>query len=181
MCADIAKLPAPREILLASRELPGLGALLACLNPVVQVRLLEGDADPIAAIARALAHGSLEALHLVGNGAPGELSITNAPPIDAEAARGLPPAASRRLEINLWASRVGAGARGRHFLQVLAETTATRILASDGDVGGPDAGASWDLGLAARPRGSLPFARPARDALRLPRGPTLQMAPLRTR
>ena len=80
MGGDIRKLPGPREILLASRELPGLGALLDCLNPIVEVRLLEGDADPIPAIARALAHGSLEVLHLLGNGAPGEISITAAPP-----------------------------------------------------------------------------------------------------
>jgi len=181
MGGDIRKLPGPREILLASRELPGLGALLDCLHPIVEVRLLEGDADPIPAITRALAHGSLEVLHLLGNGAPGEISITAAPPLDAEAARSLRPAASRRLEVNIWASGVAAGGRGRHFLQVLAESTRARVLASDGDVGGPDSGASWDLAITARPRGSLPFARPARDALRLPHASAHRIKPLRTR
>ena len=180
MHASIARLPMPGELLIASRALPRLGELLACLSPEVELRLLEGEADPLPPIAAALAIDALEALHLVGIGAPGELCITDAPAIDAEVARGLRPAASRRLEINLGASRVGAGVRGRHFLQVLAESTCARILASDGDVGGPDAGASWDLGLAARPRASTPFARPGRDALRLPFAQALPMEPVRT-
>lgn len=181
MAAEIRMLRDSREILIASRELQGLRPLLGCLSPRVEARLLDGDADPLPAIMAALALDRLDALHLVGAGAPGEIAITRAPAMDAMAARGLAPAAARRLEINIWASHAGAGARGRHFVQALAEATHARVLASDGIVGGPDAGASWDLAIAARPRGLAPFARPARDALSLPVADGDAIGPDRTR
>jgi hypothetical protein len=87
--------------------------------------------------------------------------------IDAMAVRRLCPAASPRVEVNLWSSFTGAGRRGRHFVQTFAESAQVRVLASDGLVGGPERGASWDLPIAARPRGLAPFVRPGRDAVRL--------------
>ena len=68
MHASIARLPMPGELLIASRALPRLGELLACLSPEVELRLLEGEADPLPPIAAALAIDALEALHLVGIG-----------------------------------------------------------------------------------------------------------------
>ena len=170
MLPDPSSFKDAREVLVAARDFPLLGPLLACLSQRVAPLLIRGEADPLPAIAMALGLERLDAVHLVGTGAPGIVTLTRARALDAESARSLPPARTPRLEINIWASHAGAGTRGRHFLQVMAEATRARILASDAVVGGPDAGASWDLPVAARPRVAAPFSRPARDALRLPAG-----------
>lgn len=163
-----APVPEGREVLIATRALPGIEMLLACLDARVTTRILNLDADPFAAVVAALADPGLRTLHLVGRGAPGLIAIAPGATIDAAAARSLYPATSPWVEINLWSSFTGAGRRGRHFIQTLAEMAQVRVLASDGLVGGPERGASWDLPIAARPRGLAPFARPGRDALRLP-------------
>ena len=160
-------MPGGHEILIATRSLPGLDALLSCLSARVDARILEPDADSQTAIGAALAERDLGALHLVGFGAPGTIAIVPGTAIDAMAVRRLCPAASPRVEVNLWSSFTGAGRRGRHFVQTFAESAQVRVLASDGLVGGPERGASWDLPIAARPRGLAPFVRPGRDAVRL--------------
>lgn len=157
-----------REILIATRGLPELEALLACLSARVDARILRPDADPQTAIGAALAERDLRALHLVGFGAPGIIAIAAGAVIDVMAVRRLCPAASPQVEVNLWSSFTGAGGRGRHFVQTFAESAQVRVLASDGLVGGPERGASWDLPIAARPRGLAPFVRPGRDVVRLP-------------
>jgi hypothetical protein len=163
-----APIPDSHEVLIATRGLPGVEALIACLDARVTTRILDPDADPLAAIVAALADPELGSLHLVGHGAPGSITITPGKAIDATAVRHLYPATSPRVEVNLWSSFTGAERRGRHFVQTLAEAALVRVLASDGVVGGPERGASWDLPIAARPRGLAPFMRPGRDALRLP-------------
>lgn len=155
------------EFLVISRRHRYADSVLACLNARVVVHAGETADSCLAAIVAALAAPDLSALHIVGDGVPGAITVASGATIDSHSARIFFPAVARGAEINLWSNLTGSGVIGRHFVQTLAEITRCRIFASDGLVGGPATGASWDLRIAARPRGLAPFLRPARDTLRL--------------
>ena len=65
----------PKEILLADASVEQLDVLLAGLRSHVDVQLISPHDDAVSSLAQALATPHLDTLHVLGHGAPGEVTL----------------------------------------------------------------------------------------------------------
>ncbi|BAI75951.1 hypothetical protein AZL_d01250 (plasmid) [Azospirillum sp. B510] len=157
-------------IILADAGLADIDALIGRQAPDVTVVRVAADEDALGLLADALemagkmagetgdGAGGACAVHLVAHGAPGVVKL-GAMPLDAGALldRRWPDATG--CEILIHACDVGAGDRGRHFVERLAAVTGARVAAASHPVGHAGQGGSWDLDVVTGPiRASRPFA-----------------------
>ena len=161
-----------QEILLADASVEQLDVLLSGLRTGVIVKLVTGNDDAIEMFAKALSHPRLDTLHVLGHGAPGEVTL-GAHTINintlsqikqlldlgsfavVEGAQSSGPTAlidNAQAQICLWSCLTGAELAGETFIKALAQTTHTAVFASAGFVGNASKGGTWDLEMSAYPR-----------------------------
>lgn len=155
-----------REIVLIDAGLPDMSLLLAGIPATAQVYLLDPSIDGIAQIQAAVGnHGSasIDALHVVCHGMPGELylggSVLNSAAIGgyATALAGIGSHLRNNADILLYSCFTGQGALGKQFVSTLAALTGGNVAASDSLVGSGE----WSLAQQSGPISTQTFAWPA--------------------
>jgi hypothetical protein len=152
-------LPQVREIAFIDPAVADVDVLLAGLRPDVEPILLDAAEPAPRQMARALAgRRSLDAIHVIAHGAPGEVSFAagklTLACLDEPAAdlAKVGHALEQGGTLLLWSCHAGAGARGTELLQGLARATRVRVGASTRLVGAASHGGSWELDV--RPGGA---------------------------
>ena len=153
---------ATRELAVVDPRVPDAARLLAELDAQraagrpVDVLVLEGDADAIATIGRALADASApySALHLFGHGEPGALMLGGMS-LDLSTLRarasdvaGWSEGLTADADLLLWGCDSGAGDPGRALVEGLAALTGADVAASEDATGGLRFGGDWALEVA---------------------------------
>ncbi len=145
-----------RELLVLDGALPNVRELVAGARPHVDVLVVAPGEDGVALVARAIADrgGSVEAVHLVGHGAPGAIvlgasRLTRAT-IDRHGGAlarwfGVRAPFERRPDLLVYGCDVAATREGELLLERLAELTGADVAASVDRTGSPALGADWTL------------------------------------
>ncbi|WP_109122336.1 DUF4347 domain-containing protein, partial [Azospirillum sp. TSO22-1] len=149
----IAAVP-DREILLADAGLPDLDTLLRTRRARVEVRLVAGEEDGLAALESAFAVRPA-AVHVLAHGEPGRIGLGRGG-IDRERVAGA-ALTGGGAGLLLYGCATGAGAAGRAFVDALAARTGGAVAAASRPVGDAGQGGGWDLDVTA----GVPAARSA--------------------
>jgi len=147
-----------REILFIDATISALETFLSGLRPSIETVLLSRAGDAIEQIAMSLdGRGDFDAIHVVAHGAPGELRFGSGTltrtGVDGRAANlsKIGDALAPGSALLLWCCETGAGARGRSFIEALADATGARVVAASGLIGSEARGAAWKLDEPALP------------------------------
>jgi Ca2+-binding RTX toxin-like protein len=134
------------EILLVDAGLPDLDVLLPHLRDGIDVRMVDGDTDGLAAITAAFAARPI-AVHVVSHGEPGRIRLgRDVIDHDRVAASDLTGSGADLL---IYGCAVGAGVVGQSFLGLLAGRTGGAVAAASRPVGDPAQGGTWELDITA--------------------------------
>jgi len=157
-----------REVLLADASVEQLDVLMAGLRPGVEVQLITPQDDALQAMAQVLSDPSLDTLHVLGHGAPGEvilggqtLNTSALPHLAAQLNANAFSDSHLQPQICLWSCRTGAAQAGETFMNALANTTQATVFATEQLVGNAAKGGTWNLEKAVAPRRGVPFSAEA--------------------
>ncbi len=157
-----------REVLLADASVEQLDVLMAGLRPGVEVQLITPQDDALHAMAQVLSDPSLDTLHVLGHGAPGEvilggqtLNTSALPHLAAQLNVNAFSDSHLQPQICLWSCRTGAAQAGETFMNALANTTQATVFATEQLVGNAAKGGTWNLEKAVAPRRGVPFSAEA--------------------
>ncbi|NDY94073.1 DUF4347 domain-containing protein, partial [Ideonella livida] len=145
-------LPGRAELVVIDARVPDLEGLLAALGPGRQVLVLDPSRDGLAQLQEALAgQPPLEALHLLGHGAQGQIALgattLGLDQLDpaAPALQALGGLLSEQGDLLLYGCDVAEGANGQAFITRLAELTGADVAASTDATGANARGGDWVL------------------------------------
>lgn len=134
------------ELLVVDSGVEGWQQLYQDVNGRARVHVLKSDEDAIDVISRALDNTQYDALHLVGHGEPGAITLAGQS-IDLGVIK------ERSIEVNSWADALagsdlliygcetGAGDAGHAFVEEIEKLTGARVAAASKQVGA----GNWDL------------------------------------
>ena len=144
--------PSRPEIAFIDTGITELDSFLAGLRPEVEPILLTAAEPAALQMARALqGRSSLEAVHVVAHGAPGEIHFAGGMlSVDTLGGQGADLAEiGRALDshggLNLWTCNTAAGGRGRAFLEALSRAAESSVAGSSQRVGAAESGGVWAL------------------------------------
>ncbi|WP_077530384.1 DUF4347 domain-containing protein [Vreelandella utahensis] len=141
-----------RQILFLDLGVPDWQQLMAWAAPSVDVVLLDPQRDGLEQIARTLeGRQTLDAIHIVAHGHPGQLYLGNAV-VDAQALADQSAQLSRmgaalgeEGSCLLYACNVAEGNEGKAYLAAWAAATGASVAASSTPVGASALGGNWQL------------------------------------
>ncbi|MGR3742659.1 MAG: DUF4347 domain-containing protein [Pseudooceanicola nanhaiensis] len=151
----------PDTVLIIDASLADLPSLLADAGDHARTRIVGPGEDALRSITEELARGPAVALHLVGHGAPGRITL-GGQVIDAVAIReraALTQSWAEPLaggDILIYGCNSGAGDRGQALIHALSEMTGATVHASGSVIGRTPVGPNWDLDISSRAGAALP-------------------------
>ncbi len=159
--------PRSRQIAFVDQHLDGLDLLITGFG-AAEVVIVPAAAAPLAFMAATLrARGPVDALHIVSHGEPGALLFAGAR-IDSaalaaqtDALDAIASGLSAEATVLIYGCRVGEGAAGARFLDLVAGRTGAAAAAAEGLVGAADAGGSWNLTAQRGTPAAAAFSLPA--------------------
>lgn len=160
----------PKQLLIADANVKDVDVLTAGLKLGVECWILRKDSNIQELLKMAFCDNELSALHLLGHGMPGAITLGNVK-IDianwsfftrgnSEIMQTLPekisswqkkPLLSNKWDICFWSCNTGEGSKGKAFIQYVAGCTGANVYASSGLVGHSECGGSWQLNVVAYP------------------------------
>jgi hypothetical protein len=157
----------PSQALVADKQVEQLERLLDGLSESVRSpRLIGPSADPQTALKAVLNDPTVTSLHVLGHGQPGSVRIGSRwlTPEDFRVNDDIAATRLEPLEILFWSCHTGAEARGKAFMQHVAEHSMANVFASTGLIGDSAQGGSWELNMATKPRANVPFTERATES-----------------
>ena len=142
-----------REIAFVDSALEDVDALLAEIDPSVEVIMLDVTQDGVEQIASTLSgQTNIDAIHILSHGNRGQLTLgtgtLNADTMQGEYADELAvvrDALSDSGDILIYGCDFSGGTQGQAAAQLLADLTGADVAASDDDTGHETLGGDWDL------------------------------------
>jgi hypothetical protein len=144
---------AARELAFIDRSVDDLETLLRHLRPEVDAIVLDPQKPALAQIVESLkgrADASLDAVHVIAHGKPGEIAFSSGaltlPALAAHAAELRAIGATlRRGELRLWTCETARGPEGAKFIAALALATGACVAGATGRIGSAKKGGRWTL------------------------------------
>ncbi len=130
-----------RTLVIADADIEDAAVLLEQLEPGTELWRLDARSDFADTLYNALS-GGYEALHFVGHGQPGSITL-GGKALDAEDFTALTGAQVEAPSIHFWSCMTGSGAKGRAFVRHIAQAFDTVVTAFSGLVGAGNKGGSW--------------------------------------
>lgn len=162
----------PRQLLVIDCSVADWQTFAGNVTPGTDVLLLNGAADGLVQIARAVsAQGRYDAIHIVSHGSGGALRLGTRTVDSAAIARysaelsAIGAALADDGDLLLYGCDIGAGQQGADFLSALARATRADVAASTDRTGASHLGGDWSLEAATGPlEASLPVSATALSA-----------------
>lgn len=159
-----------RKILIADASVKDVDVLVAGLKLGIDCWMIEKDGSVQELLSKAFNNNELSALHLLGHGMPGSITLGDVK-IDianwsyltsgiSEIAQIQPEknsswqkntTSTNQWNICFWSCNTGEGSKGRAFMQHVADCTGANVYASSNLVGHSKCGGSWQLDVVAYP------------------------------
>ncbi|CAD5105836.1 VCBS domain-containing protein [Zestomonas carbonaria] len=144
--------PAARHLVVLDKRVENREALTADIADSVEVLVLDGQQDSLAAISAALARlGKVDSLQIFSHGAAGQITLGSQQVSSdnigqfASLLGGWGAHLNAGADIQLYGCNVGEGSAGRSLVDQLARLTGANVAASSDATGSAGKGGDWDL------------------------------------
>ena len=149
--------PQPNEIVFIDGNVPDIDALIAEIDPNIEVVVLRTDTDGVEQIASHLVgRNDVDGIHIIAHGRPGTLDLGTAKLTEASIANKhadeiatIRAALSDNADFLIYGCNFGDQARGASAVEALALATGADVAASTDLTGAAELGGDWDLEVTA--------------------------------